>query len=74
MPIVGQSFIITMIYDLLGIKHSDMCALYGRFKCIFRHHSIKKLAKLKISEDESSAIQNNYITLLSVIITINQAL
>ncbi len=62
MPIVGQSFIITMIYDLLGIKHSDMCALYYRFKCTFRHLSIKKFLKMKISEDELSAIKNNFIT------------
>ena len=40
------------------------------FKRVFCHHGIKKLAELKISEAKSSAIQNNSITLLSVIIAI----
>ena len=38
-------------------------ALCGRFKRVFCHHGIKKLAKI-------SAIQNISITLLSVIIVI----
>lgn len=45
-------------------------ALCGWFKRIFCHHSIKKFAELKISEAKSSAIQNNSITLHSMIITI----
>lgn len=45
-------------------------ALCGWFKRIFCHHSIKKFAELKISETKSSAIQNNSITLHSMIITI----
>lgn len=38
-------------------------ALYGGFKCIIFHYTIKKLTK-------PSAIQNNSITSLSVIIAI----
>ena len=45
-------------------------ALCCWFKRIFCHHSIEKFAELKISETKSSAIQNNSITLLSVIIAI----
>lgn len=45
-------------------------ALYGWFKRIFCRHSIKKFAELKISEAKSSAIQNNSITLHSIIIAI----
>ena len=44
--------------------------LIVRFQCVFLHHSIKKLAELKIDVVKSSAIQNNSVTLSSVIIAI----
>ena len=56
--------------SLLYLCHQQIIkfALCGWFKRIFCHHSIK--TELKIIEAKSSAIQNNFITLPSVIIAI----
>lgn len=55
------------------LRHGEITVIFTFsccFKRIFCHHGIKKLAELKISEAKSSAIQNNSITLFSVIIAI----
>lgn len=54
---------------LIWLKHGDT-ALHAGFSVYCDIVGIKKLTKLKISEAKSSTIQNNSITLLSVIIAI----
>ena len=62
-----------MISMISGLGHGGITVIFTFcywLKYIFCHHDIKKLAELKISEAKSAAIQNNFITLHSVIIAI----